>query len=524
MNKIQKIYWKNAILFIESNCGFDISLQSKDKCFLFDRKDTVYSINLTNVEETKMLPANNWDFICLDENQSKMTLDENLLNQFIDLDKMFSYGLNYYLYTARFAFIEEDEGIRPILKTEFYERNKNPYKRNYACESNSFIQYVLKKLNHISEIGISALFSFFKMIRTCHKDKVLLMSEARAPISDNLKAIDDKIKQDYSNQLNVEYYFKKTLELNKIELFFNWVKLCWKIAGCYYVILDDYSPIFKFIKTKNRNEIIQVWHAGVGFKAVGYARFGKEGSPYPYQSAHREYSHVIVGSKGLVSIYEEVFGVSKDIIHPYGLPRLDHYLDSNRMNQFKNVFYQDYPLLKNKKIILFAPTYRGTTQDKAYYPYDKINYDTIRHLYKLGYVFCIKMHPFVKEKIDIPEDMKLMIIDLSKCNNINNLFYVTDILITDYSSNVYEYSLMRRPVIYYAFDYDSYKLTRGLQSDLNDIEFGTRVNTFEEIVDVIQNEKFNLERIDEYIDKNHSNFEHEASVQIIENILLKGRV
>ena len=59
------------------------------------------------------------------------------------------------------------------------------------------------------------------------------------------------------------------------------------------------------------------------------------------------------------------------------------------------------------------------------------------------------MHPFVKKKMEIPEEYGDTIYDFSQYPNINDLYYVTDILITDYSSNYFEYALMRRPVIFY---------------------------------------------------------------------------
>lgn len=346
------------------------------------------------------------------------------------------------------------------------------------------------------------------------------MSETRTPISGNLKALDQNIKEKYSDKISVTYYFDKTLDHNKVRIFAGWIKLCWKIAGSSYVFVDDYSPIFKFIDLKGKVKLTQLWHAGVGFKAVGYARFGKDGSPYPYESGHRKYDYVVVGAEELIPIYSEVFGLAEDRFLPYGLPRLDGYLDGKRRESFQNDFYQKYPELRDKKIILFAPTYRGATQKEAYYPYEKLENEVLKRLGEMGYVFCIKMHPFVKEKFDIAEDLKNVVYDFSDYNDINELFYITDILITDYSSNIYEFALFRKPIIFFAYDYREYKLTRGMQTDLKELGVGKVCAEFKEIEEVIEKQDFNMSGIDEYIRRYHCMGDMLACDAIISNIIL----
>ena len=59
--------------------------------------------------------------------------------------------------------------------------------------------------------------------------------------------------------------------------------------------MDDYAPLFNWLKLKSGTELIQLWHAGVGFKAVGYARFGKKGTPNPWRCCYRQLDYAIVG-------------------------------------------------------------------------------------------------------------------------------------------------------------------------------------------------------------------------------------
>ena len=141
----------------------------------------------------------------------------------------------------------------------------------------------------------------------------------------------------------ISYSFSKTLQQSKFKTFFTWSRLLWLIAKQDYIFVDDYVPIFKTITLSSKTKLIQAWHAGVGFKSVGYSRFGKAGSPLPKDSCHRKYDYALVGSKGLIPVYEEVFGIDRSHFLATGLPRLDNYLDEERINAYKRKFYQDFP-------------------------------------------------------------------------------------------------------------------------------------------------------------------------------------
>ena len=94
--------------------------------------------------------------------------------------------------------------------------------------------------------------------------------------------------------------------------FFSWIKDINAIAKSRYIFIDDYCPVFNFIDPDDNTVLTQVWHAGVGFKSVGYARFGISGSPDPDQSAHRRYDYALVGNGQLREIYSEAFGIEQE--------------------------------------------------------------------------------------------------------------------------------------------------------------------------------------------------------------------
>ena len=89
--------------------------------------------------------------------------------------------------------------------------------------------------------------------------------------------------------------------------------------------------------------------------------------------------------------------------------------------------------------------------------------------FKRLYQFCekenavviFKMHPYVKQPVPVDPEQSDRLLVLDSKLYLNDLFYITDLLITDYSSNIYDFSLMRKPMLFFAYDEAVYSTTRG---------------------------------------------------------------
>lgn len=529
---LKKIYWHNIYLHLllegESidECQFFIT-NLKDKMIPLKINNNEIVINIVNVPEIKLLNTGEWyllfktkgyeDFICI---------REEIGYEFENLDKIFKYGKNKYSYLINIRVVDynkinlkksnETTYIMTFcLEVAYMMLNKREAKRNIFIESSNIIQIMQKFIVIMTQKFIQVIYRILCLIRHKNGKHILLMSETRAPISGNLKSLDVRLKErGIDKNYKISYSFSTTLQQGQLKTLKEWLRLLWIIPKQDFIFVDDYVPIFKFITLDNKTKFIQLWHAGVGFKSVGYSRFGKEGSPHPIESCHRKYTHVVVGAPDLIPVYEEVFGVSEKCFHAYGLPRLDGYLDKDRIKSFKSKFYVKYPFFKNKKIILFAPTYRGSSQKNAYYPLEKVEHNKILELKNKDYIFIYKMHPFITQKINIKEEHKDIIFDFSSYPDINELFYVTDVLITDFSSSIYEFSLLKKPIIFYAYDKDFYQLTRGVHRTLDEVN-GVVCETFDDVIETIKEENYKLESDNVYIDNAF------ASDKIIDNIILK---
>ena len=551
MISIKNIEWNNIYLTITllgnnlNKYNFFVSNLIDEK-YILDLQGNKIIINIVNFPKVKLLGNDKW-YILAERNQMYQFVSIEAASGYKldNLDKVYRYGNQKYAYIVTFSVEDYDEKFDKMqndtrinasdylnnksneqlmimqMHTSYMMLNRREYHRNILIESASMKQFIKKTLFIFTKRGIQGIYEILSFFRKKDGKHILFMSETRVPIGGNLKAVDDRLKQrGLDKKFKISYSFSKTLQQSKWKTLFTWSRLLWLVSKQDYIFVDDYVPIFKTIHLHKNTKLIQLWHAGVGFKSVGYSRFGKAGSPHPTDSCHRNYDYALVGAKGLIHVYEEVFGIDKDKFLPFGLPRLDGYMDNERIKSYKKKFYEEYPNFQNKKIIMFAPTYRGTTQKDAFYPFDKINQDKLYDVCKEEYIFVYKMHPFIKEKVHIPEKYCDRIFDFSTYGDINSLFYVTDILITDFSSNIYEFALHRKPIIVYAYDKDFYQLTRGVHRTLDEAP-GNVCQTFDEVLDVLKNHSFELNKLEDFIKDSFVLDEGSASDRLIDTILLK---
>lgn len=525
--KIVDIFWDRIYLNIifkcesEENNVFLVSNTEKIELDLQKIEENKYKsiINITNLSNIVMLKNENYEFISEKDGENhSIEIITELGYKLENLDKIYRYGDQNLAYTVSFEPKNKEGKMTCVLISRFMIVNKNYYKEQIRGSKKKLRRAVFV----LEKNCFNLIYQVFSCLHFNKKNKVLLMSETRAPIGGNLKALDERLKERKINK-KIYYSFFKTLELSKTKIIFKYLKLVWLLSKQEIVFVDDYCPIFKFIKLSKKTKLVQLWHAGVGFKSVGYARFGF-GGPYPYTSCHRRYDYAVVGGEALIPVYSEVFGINEEKILPYGLPRLDKFLDKERISKIKNQLYKTYPNLENKHIILFAPTFRGAGQKTAHYPFEKIDLNKIYELcQKENYIFLIKMHPFVRTRIEIPEEYKECIIDFSSYPDINDLLYITDILITDYSSNIYDFSLLNKPIIFYTFDLDQYQIINKVHRPIKEYAPGKVCVDFEEVINAIYNKDFETEKLKKFREENFSIHDKTASDMIIDHLILKNK-
>lgn len=483
-----------------------------------------FTFNITAMDDNQFLENGKWQIqAVVGGEEYTCSVAYDLAYKLDNKSQIFSYGNDdgKYAYNVSFTTYSEDtKTLSLVINSHFMVENSTWKKRHYIREA----QTVPGKFDRAYMATVVRMMKMYykvaESISPKHGKNVLFMTETKPYLWGNLKYINDRmLERGLDKEFNITYSLRNAVGHNKSA--FSWAKMITTIAKQDYIFVDDYVPVFGFISPSERTKLIQVWHAGEGFKAVGYCRFGKDGSPFPAKSCHKEYDHVVTGSERLAHVYGEVFGLPMDRFLPVGMARLDGFLNEDKIQAVRDDFYKQYPSLDGKKLILFAPTYRGTEQKVAYYDYDKLDLKEIYDFCGDEYVWAYKMHPFVEKKPDIPEEYKDRIIDLSKWENINDLYYVTEILITDYSSAYYEFALVEKPVIFFTYDRETYELTRGVHKSVKDTAPGKVCDTFEDMMKALRNKDYDYEKTEQFRKENFSNYDGNAADKIIDAILLR---
>ena len=183
---------------------------------------------------------------------------------------------------------------------------------------------------------------------------------------------------------------------------------------------------------------------------------------------------------------------------PIGIARTDVFFQEDYLRKQRNMLNKAFPACKNKKLILYAPTFRGSVA-KAKAP-DKLDIRLLAKSLPDDYVLLIKHHGLCKDIPPIPADLKnKFAFDMNEKEvlTIEGLLGVADILITDYSSVGFEFAIREKPMIFFAYDLDDYIDKRGMYFDYEDITPGPICSTTEEIADYICNldERFDIEEV-----------------------------
>ena len=140
-----------------------------------------------------------------------------------------------------------------------------------------------------------------------------------------------------------------------------------------------------------------------------------------------------------------------------------NYGDNNMLEQFE----KKYPAVKGKKLVLYAPTFRddAENEEEQTEKIKELAESFIREMPE-DTILGLRLHPYVADWVKAGVSYGDRLLDLSHFKGLNTLLGSTDMLITDYSSIIFEYSLLQRPMLFYAYDLDRFENSdRGFYRD-----------------------------------------------------------
>lgn len=372
-----------------------------------------------------------------------------------------------------------------------------------------------KAYDKLQRVYFEMLYRMFVRFAKVDNKKVLFLSDSRNDLSGNFQYIVEEI-ENQKLDFRLNFYLKKTN--NELKSWREYTQLAWGIATSHQVILDDYYPLVYPLTIRPEVDLIQVWHAVGAFKTFGFSRVGKPGGPNPLSKNHRNYDFAVVSSTNVAPFYAEGFGIDRNKVLPLGAPRTDLFFDDVKKQQAIAELTEELPFIQDKKVVLFAPTFRGPGQRTAHYPYEWLDFKALYDALKpQGFVFLMKVHPFVKNQMNIPAEYKDFFYDVSSYREINDLLLVSDVLITDYSSVVFEYSLLKRKTIFFTPDLEAYTAERDFYVNYTDFVPGPIVKEFDDLVREIEDYKtVDEERLNGFLDYYFDDLDGLASKRFVD--------
>ena len=248
-----------------------------------------------------------------------------------------------------------------------------------------------------------------------------------------------------------------------------------------YLSLSKYwivnSLIDVSIKKKKNQIYLQCWH-GTPLKKLRYD-IEVKGAVLNTISEIRKrndldaikFDFFISPSKFCTEKFISAFNLKKlgkdNIIVEKGYPRNDYLFNYKKedIDKIKKLL----KLPKGKKVILYAPTFRDNQHTSGVgYTYNLgINFDKMQKELSKDYIILFRTHYFVSNSFDFSKYDKF-IYDVSKYDDINDLYIISDLLITDYSSVFFDFANLKKPMLFYMYDLDDYKNNlRDFYFDLN---------------------------------------------------------
>lgn len=352
-----------------------------------------------------------------------------------------------------------------------------------------------KNLRQLRHDAYQVVYGVFRALVPKNGKRILFTSDSRDHLSGNLLHIHDRMVE---RGLDLEYKLMGAFKGSIADKrgFLDKFTFAAKLAVADVVIMDDYHPMTYKVNYDPGVRRIQVWHASGAFKTVGYSRIGKPGGPNPFSPGHKNYTHAIVAAEHDVPFYAEAYGIPEERVFPTGIPRLDLFFDEDYKAKTRDLVYETVPQIRDRYVILFAPTFRGEGPRDAYYDYDQLDLAALYALCEeMDAVVVFKMHPFVIEPLTIPAQYADRFIDATRSREINEFLMVADLAITDYSSLVFEYSILDRPMLFFAYDLEEYISTRDFYEPFEEFVPGRIVRTFGEMLEAIRSREFEQEKV-----------------------------
>ena len=301
---------------------------------------------------------------------------------------------------------------------------------------------------------------------------VILADAHHDEIPFSMLAIKDELMQHPELQITELYWNNSSCSV--LGIFRNMACFMKKYATAETVIIcDNFLPAASCRKRKGTS-VIQLWHACGAFKKFGYDTSADIPSYYK-GNVLANCDLVTVSSQICVKPFSSAMRLPEKAVRPVGVSRTDLYFNDTFNQACRNQFFSQYPNAQGKKIVLWVPTFRGNPGIASVKGLDDILH--ARDQLKDTHYFIIKLHPHTQAHIEG-----------TNCSiSSEELLPVADVVITDYSSILFDAMIYKHPLVLFVPDLDEYLDNRGFYLDYNTLP-GLRAQNLEQLLQILTDE------------------------------------
>lgn len=280
---------------------------------------------------------------------------------------------------------------------------------------------------------------------------------------------------------------------SKVRYLLHLIGATWALNRARITIIDNAWLPVHITARRRGSRVIQVWHAEGSYKRFGHAARGASrlADGALRGLIHRGYDAALVSSDAVRAAYAEAFRLPVERVYAVGPLHGAWLASESRVAERVSALREQYPALEGRRVLLYAPTFRGRGVSRR--SALAISPDAIAAALPPDWIVLIKAHPLVPIT-DTATHPSCLIVD--RRTPVEDLFPVADALFTDYSSSVFLWSLMARPLLLAIDDLEDYSKDPGLFADLSASDgIGQRVSTAADVAALLTASQVHGDRV-----------------------------
>lgn len=244
-----------------------------------------------------------------------------------------------------------------------------------------------------------------------------------------------------------------------------------------------------YINKSKETTYLQTWH-GTPLKKMLFdieqVQGRQEGYVERVSGAIKNWDYLISPSAYATKAFRSAFHYEGDVLE-VGYPRNDLFYQDG-LTEIAGRVREKLQLPTDKKVILYAPTFRDNQTNGANKFTFEIPFDLEAMKEKLGdeYILLLRLHVVISNKFKVPEELSDFVYNVSSYSDIQELLTISDVLVTDYSSVMFDYANLKRPILFYVYDFEEYRdNTRGFYMDFEQEAPGPLLQTSDELINAL---------------------------------------